>query len=143
MHRGRRQRSGGVPPRGKAQKTLAHRLRAYAAGAAADFRDVCVNVGELTAFQRAVLACCREIPYGQTVTYGELAARAGFPGAARAVGNCMAANPVPLIVPCHRVVRGSGGLGRYSAPGGTRMKKRLLELEAAAAGPFDGRAAGR
>jgi methylated-DNA-[protein]-cysteine S-methyltransferase len=64
------------------------------------------------------------------LTYGELAAKAGYPGAARAVGNCMAANRIPLLIPCHRVVCAGGRLGSYSAPGGTVTKRRLLALEA-------------
>ena len=72
---------------------------------------------------------CRRIPYGRTMSYAELAAKAGSPNAARAVGNCMAGNRIPLIVPCHRVVCSDGRLGSYSAPGGTRMKRRLLDLE--------------
>jgi methylated-DNA-[protein]-cysteine S-methyltransferase len=114
------------PPR---NEPLVCRLQAFACGAPVDFSDVPIDVGGLSEFQRRVVRCCRRIPYGQTLSYGELAAQAGSPGAARAVGNCMAANPVPLIVPCHRVVRADGCLGSYSAPGGTRTKKRLLALE--------------
>jgi methylated-DNA-[protein]-cysteine S-methyltransferase len=108
---------------------LVRRLQAYACGAPVDFSDVPIDVGRLSEFERRVVRCCRQIPYGQTLSYGELAAWAGSPRAARAVGNCMAANPVPLIVPCHRVVRADGRLGSYSAPGGTRTKRRLLALE--------------
>jgi methylated-DNA-[protein]-cysteine S-methyltransferase len=109
---------------------LVRRLQAYASGVRDEFRDVEVDPGPLTEFQRRVLDHCRRIPYGRRLTYGELATRAGYPGAARAVGRCMASNRVPLIVPCHRVVAASGGLGGYSARGGLRMKRRLLELEA-------------
>lgn len=109
------------------------RLCAYANGEVDDLCDIQVELRELTTFQRRVLSECRKIPYGATVSYGELAARAGRPGAARAVGNTMALNPLPLIVPCHRVVPSSGKLGRYSAPGGTRTKQALLDLEAAGA----------
>jgi methylated-DNA-[protein]-cysteine S-methyltransferase len=66
------------------------------------------------------------------MTYGALAATAGHPRAARAVGNCMAGNCVPLIVPCHRVVRAGGDIGPYSAAEGSATKRRLLEMEAAA-----------
>ena len=92
--------------------------------------DVRIDPGQLTSFQRRVLEQCRRIPYGHTVSYAELAAKAGFPRAARAVGNCMAGNRIPLIIPCHRVVCAGGRLGSYSAPGGTGMKRRLLALEA-------------
>ena len=104
-------------------------LQAYAAGRRDTLTDIPVDLGQLSDFQRHVFTACRGIPYGRTISYAELAARAGFPGAARAVGNCMAANPIPLVVPCHRVVRSDGRLGAYSAPGGTEMKRRLLEFE--------------
>jgi methylated-DNA-[protein]-cysteine S-methyltransferase len=83
----------------------------------------------LTEFQQKVQKLCRQIPFGTTMTYGELAAKAGAPGAARAVGICMARNCFPLVVPCHRVVPAGGRLGNYSAPGGTETKQRLLDME--------------
>jgi methylated-DNA-[protein]-cysteine S-methyltransferase len=121
----RRARQGGGNP------ALAARLRAYASGSPDDFLDLPVHLGaDLTPFRRRVLSCCRQIPLGTTVSYGQLAAQAGAPGAGRAVGNCMAANRIPLVIPCHRVI-GSGGILRgYSGPGGLRMKRRLLDLEA-------------
>jgi methylated-DNA-[protein]-cysteine S-methyltransferase len=85
----------------------------------------------LSDFQRAVVGHCRRIPPGQTLTYGQLAARVGRPRAARAVGRVMATNRFPLIVPCHRVVAAGGVLGGFSAPQGLAMKKRLLAAEAA------------
>ncbi len=109
---------------------LARRLQAYAAGAADDFRDVEIDVQAHTPFQRRVLRACRRIALGSTRSYGELAAEAGAPGAARAVGNCMAHNRVPLVVPCHRVIGAGGKLHGFSASGGISMKRRLLELEA-------------
>ncbi len=80
-----------------------------------------------TAFQCRVWEELRRIPYGRTRTYGEVAAAIGKPGAARAVGHACATNPVPLVVPCHRVVRGDGGLGGYGL--GIKRKKKLLEKE--------------
>ena len=71
------------------------------------------------------------MPRGETVSYAELAGRAGSPNAARAVGGVMAGNRVPLLVPCHRVVGAGGRLGGFSAPTGVELKKRLLALEAA------------
>lgn len=109
---------------------LAKRLQAYAAGGLDDFRDVALDLDRYTAFQRRVIQRCRRIAFGATMTYGELAAAAGSPLAARAVGNCMARNPTPLVVPCHRVVGAGGGLGGYSACDGVRTKLRLLEQEA-------------
>jgi methylated-DNA-[protein]-cysteine S-methyltransferase len=111
------------------QQGLARRLDAYAQGVPMDFCDMALDPGPMTAFQSRVSQLCRGIPYGKTLTYGQLAALAGVPGAARAVGNCMASNPIPLLIPCHRVVRASGGPGSYSAPGGGRVKQRLLMME--------------
>jgi len=108
---------------------LARRLGAYASGRADDFRDVAIDPGPQTKFQSRVILACRQIPCGETLTYSELAAAAGYPGAARAVGNCMAANRIPLVVPCHRVVGADGRLRGYSGPGGLRTKLRLLEIE--------------
>ncbi len=109
---------------------LLRRLQAFASGVSDDFRDVQLEPSRPSEFRRRVTRRCRRIPYGQTLTYGELAAAAGSPGAARAVGNCMAANRFPLIVPCHRVVAADGHIGHFSAPGGTGMKRRLLAMEA-------------
>jgi methylated-DNA-[protein]-cysteine S-methyltransferase len=112
------------------QPPLVRRLQAYAQGKSKDdFHDVQLDLGRLSVFQRRVMQLCRKIPFGTTFSYQQLAAQAGSPLAYRAVGNCMAGNKIPVIIPCHRVVLTSGGLGSYSAPGGVRMKKRLLTLE--------------
>jgi methylated-DNA-[protein]-cysteine S-methyltransferase len=108
---------------------LIQRLRAYAEGKADDFQDITIDLAERTPFQRKVLSLCRRIPFGKTMTYGELASRAGAPRAARAVGSCMAQNRIPLVIPCHRVVPSGGRYGNFSAPGGVEMKRRLLEME--------------
>ena len=78
-------------------------------------------------FRRSVLEELRLVPRGKTVSYGELAARAGNPKAARAVGTACARNPIPIVVPCHRVLPGTGALGNYG--GGPERKRALLELE--------------
>ncbi len=78
-------------------------------------------------FRRSVLEQTAGIPYGETVTYGEVAGRAGSPGASRAAGSALANNPLPIVVPCHRVLRSDGEIGAYL--GGTGMKRALLELE--------------
>jgi methylated-DNA-[protein]-cysteine S-methyltransferase len=109
--------------------SLARRLQAYAAGSTVSFDDVPVEIQDRTSFQVRVLECCRNIGRGQTISYGELARLAGRPGAARAVGNVMAGNRCPLVIPCHRVVHADGRIGRFSAPQGARLKRRLLELE--------------
>jgi methylated-DNA-[protein]-cysteine S-methyltransferase len=109
---------------------LAERIQEYFAGTPDDFRDVPIAAAWSTAFQRAVIAAVRQVRYGQTTTYGELAARAKHPGAARAVGQVMATNPVPLLVPCHRVLGAGGAVGGFSAPTGLSLKRRLLQIEA-------------
>ncbi|MDX1948156.1 MAG: methylated-DNA--[protein]-cysteine S-methyltransferase [Pirellulaceae bacterium] len=108
---------------------LAERLAAYAAGEAVSLADVPLDLSHLTPFQRKVALACRRIPRGKTRTYGELAAIAGAPGAARAVGSVMSHNRFPLIIPCHRVLGAAGSLGGYSAPDGLATKRRLLALE--------------
>lgn len=110
---------------------LVERLCEYALGAGVDLSDVEIDVDHLTPFERRVVTRCRAIPYGQTQSYGQLARQCGSAGAARAVGNAMAHNRYPLIVPCHRVVHAGGGLGGFSAPAGTQMKRRLLAMECA------------
>lgn len=110
------------------------RLQRFADGEPVDFRDVPVALDYLSAFQRRVVKACRAIPTGEQRTYGQLAAAAGSPGAARAVGQVMATNRVPLVVPCHRVVASGGGRGGFSAPQGLAMKRRLLAMEAATTG---------
>lgn len=82
-------------------------------------------------FHRKVYRKLCKVPAGKTVTYAELARLAGSPGAARAVGQAMAKNPWPIIIPCHRVVAGNGKLGGYSGRGGPATKRALLALEGA------------
>ena len=82
-----------------------------------------------SAFRQKVYARVRNIPSGQTLAYGEIAAQAGSPGGGRAVGQAMAANRFPLIIPCHRVISGNGGIGGFSSDIG--LKKYLLRLEGA------------
>lgn len=107
-------------------------LREYFAGQRQDF-DVPLDLPPLEPATRAVLAALQTVPYGTTITYGELASRSGTGLPARAIGSIMGANPVPLVIPCHRVVAGDG-LGGYSGgdPGqGVATKRWLLELEGA------------
>jgi methylated-DNA-[protein]-cysteine S-methyltransferase len=104
---------------------VATQLDEYFAGDRTAF-DVAMDL-EGTEFQRAVWMQLCAIPYGRTISYGELARRVGNPKAARAVGTANGHNPVALIVPCHRVIAGDGGIGGYG--GGTARKSLLLELE--------------
>jgi methylated-DNA-[protein]-cysteine S-methyltransferase len=108
---------------------LVDRLKSYAAGKVVDFGDVRIDDRHLTPFGRKITSACRQIARGGTKTYGELATRCGSPGAARAVGQVMARNRYPLVVPCHRVLAAGGVLGGFSAPQGLTMKRRLLALE--------------
>ncbi len=102
-------------------------LREYFAGERSRF-DLPVDLSALSPFQRRVLETAfRTIPFGQVVPYAELARRIGKPKAARAVGGALGRNPVAIVVPCHRIVRGDGGLGGYG--GGVEFKERLLALE--------------
>jgi methylated-DNA-[protein]-cysteine S-methyltransferase len=128
---------------GSAISRLADRLRHYAAGGIEDFSDIRIDLAHLSGFSLRVAQLCREVPYGETISYGELARRAGSAGGGRAVGRVMAQNRLPLLVPCHRVVAADGRLGGFSAPGKTVTKRRLLAMEAAAVGhpgcwPSDG-----
>ena len=105
-------------------------LIAYLSGSREPLRTP-VDLRHLTPFLREVYEALATVPYGATITYGELAALAGHPAKARAVGQAMHRNPVPIFVPCHRVVAARGGLGGWSGPMG--WKERLLLLEGAAA----------
>jgi len=88
-----------------------------------------LDLSGLSVFTREVLNLTCSIPWGEVASYGELASRLGNPKAARAVGGALARNPIPLIIPCHRVVASDGSLHGYSASGGIALKERLLQLE--------------
>ncbi len=105
------------------------RLRKHLAGKPDALTDVKLDLSRQSVFGAKVARALRRVPPGRTVTYGELAKRVGAPGAARAVGRVMAANPLSLLVPCHRVLPASGGLGGFSATGGVALKARLLHAE--------------
>jgi methylated-DNA-[protein]-cysteine S-methyltransferase len=108
---------------------IVHQLRAYFAGERRTF-DVQVDLRHLTPFHRRVLMAAAKVPAGQVVSYGEIARRIGRPRGSRAVGQALGRNPVPIVVPCHRVVA-AGGLGGYT--GGLDIKRKLLRLEGALA----------
>jgi methylated-DNA-[protein]-cysteine S-methyltransferase len=104
------------------------RLMAHLAGQAQALGDIPLDLSDLTPFQRRVAEVLRATQPGQTISYGEVALLAGRPGAARAVGQAVKANPVLILVPCHRVVaaNGPGGWGAFGSP---ERKAALLELE--------------
>jgi len=99
-----------------------------------DLADIPVDLSELSPFQRRLYETLRTVPPGATISYGELATRLGDDVSARDVGEAMGQNPVPIIVPCHRVVATGGKLGGFSAAGGVATKVRLLEIEGAQVG---------
>jgi len=105
---------------------LIGRFQAYFSGQRVDFPDK-LDLSGATPFQGEVWQAARHIPYGQTRTYAWLAAQVGNPGAVRAVGQALGRNPLPIIIPCHRVLASDGGLGGFS--GGLEMKRLLLTLE--------------
>jgi O-6-methylguanine DNA methyltransferase len=111
-------------------RTLQKQITAYFEGECVNFnRDVPLVLDGFSSFGNSVLTACRAIEFGQTITYGQLANKSGQPNASRAVGSTLAKNPLPLIIPCHRVVRSDGKMGGFSAPGGIAFKKKMLELE--------------
>jgi len=124
----------GNPPSPVAE-TIAAAIR-YFAGEHMDFSAVQLDIGDQSPFFTAIYDALRRVGYGQTTTYGTLATQLGAgPQASRDVGQAMANNPVPLIIPCHRVLAANGKLGGFSAPGGANAKLRMLALEGVQLGP--------
>lgn len=110
-------------------RPLARQVQDYLEGKRTRF-DVELDLSHVTPFRRNVLLECARIPRGQVATYADLARRVGSPLAYRAVGHTMATNPIPIVIPCHRVVGSSGSLTGFG--GGIDMKRKLLALEGAA-----------
>lgn len=124
---------GVAPPGRRDDSALAEavtQLSAYFTGVRHEFTLPLSPAG--TPFQRAVWEALRDIPYGETTTYGAIAARVGRPSAVRAVGAAIGRNPIAIVIPCHRVIGASGQLTGYA--GGLAAKRALLDLEALAAG---------
>jgi methylated-DNA-[protein]-cysteine S-methyltransferase len=105
------------------------KLQHYFAATRTDLSNIPLDLTGVSEFFCTIYAEMRTLGWGEIVTYGELAARVGSPGAAQAVGQAMGRNPVPIIVPCHRVLASGNKLGGFSAPGGTRSKLWLLDME--------------
>ncbi|MFQ6035247.1 MAG: methylated-DNA--[protein]-cysteine S-methyltransferase [Sedimentisphaerales bacterium] len=109
---------------------LQEQITAYFEGAYVDFSQaVGIVLNGFSPFSSSVLCACRRIRFGQVVTYSALAQEIGRPTAVRAVGGALAKNPLPLIIPCHRVIRSDGKIGGFSAPGVKNLKAKLLKLE--------------
>lgn len=112
-------------------KEIIRRVQKHLQGDLQDFRDIPVILEGVSPFVLKVYEAAREIPPGQTVTYADLANTLGQPAAARAVGQALGRNPIPLIIPCHRVLAAHGKPGGFSAPGGRATKAKLLAIEGA------------
>jgi methylated-DNA-[protein]-cysteine S-methyltransferase len=108
---------------------LITKIKRFAADKMVDWGEVPLAFGQQSDFQKKVQRACQKIPRGEVRSYGELAAAAGSPGAARAVGSVMRMNRFPLVIPCHRVVASGGKVGGFSCPAGVEMKEKLLALE--------------
>ena len=104
-------------------------LQRYFEGKPESLADIRLDLTATSTAYRRIYAATRAVGWGRTATYGDIARRIGEPGAARAVGQAMSRNPVPIIVPCHRILASGGRMGGFSAYGGTLTKQRLLELE--------------
>jgi methylated-DNA-[protein]-cysteine S-methyltransferase len=114
------------------QPELVARILAYAEGARDNFADVPLDLGAVPETNRRIYEHIRELSWGETTSYGAIARWLGDVALSRAVGAAMGANPIPLIVPCHRVLAADGRTGGFSSPNGVRMKMELLALEKAA-----------
>lgn len=125
-------------PRGHGKRAI-DAMRAHLGGALDPLHHVAFDDARLPAFHRAVYEALRRVPPGETIGYGELADLAGSPGAARAVGQAVGRNPVPIVVPCHRVLASGGRDGGFSAYGGVATKKRILAIEGVTLAPRSAR----
>jgi methylated-DNA-[protein]-cysteine S-methyltransferase len=102
----------------------------YYKGIYVDFAKIEVELDSLTPFAKEILTACRQVTYGQTASYGLLAELANHPNASRAVGTALAGNPIPLIIPCHRIIKSDGQIGNFSAGKGSQTKQKMLDLAA-------------
>ena len=113
----------------RAVAAVIDKIEDYAEGEPVDFSDVKLDLADLPEFHRRAYEALLKIKWGATTTYGALARELGDVGLSRAVGQAMGANPIPLIIPCHRVLASNGRAGGFSAPGGANAKARMLALE--------------
>jgi methylated-DNA-[protein]-cysteine S-methyltransferase len=110
-------------------RAVMDKVASLMAGGCVDLSDTPVDLTDMPMFPRRVLEFIRPLPAGRTTTYGEIARALGEPGAAQAVGQALGRNPIPVIIPCHRVLGANGWRGGFSAPGGVDTKTRLLLAE--------------
>jgi methylated-DNA-[protein]-cysteine S-methyltransferase len=110
-------------------------LKRYCAGETVDFSGVPVDLDGVDGFRLAIYRAARRLGFGQTTTYGGLAEEAGHKGRAQETGKALGQNPVPIVVPCHRILAAGNRIGGFSAPGGAAAKERLLAMEGVRVGP--------
>ena len=122
--------AGEAPPPPEVQQAI-EQMVALLCGASSDLSAIALDMDQVPAFHRRVYEVARAIPPGMTLSYGDVAARVGAPGAARAVGQALGRNPFPIVVPCHRVLAAGGKIGGFSAQGGVVTKRRMLAIEGA------------
>ncbi len=113
---------------GKGTEGVQRALKRYFVGKRVDF-DFPLDLSSYSDFQRRVWEVARTIPYGEVRSYQWVSSKLGNPRGGRAVGSALGRNPVPVIVPCHRVIRADGKLGGFSGPGGIKLKRKMLALE--------------
>lgn len=118
----------------RAVEAVINLIEDYAEGNVVEFRDVRLDLQGVPEFHRRAYELLLDYGWGQTTTYGELARALGDVTLSRAVGQAMGSNPIPLIIPCHRVLDSNGKAGGFSAPGGAESKVRMLALEGVAVG---------
>ena len=111
------------------QEDLILKIKEYFRGKKIDFSDWRLNLEKYTIFQRKIMQVVQKIPYGETKSYKWVAQTSGYPRAYRAVGNTMRNNPLPLVIPCHRVIKSDGGLGGFSGKEGIAYKKKMIDFE--------------
>jgi O-6-methylguanine DNA methyltransferase len=122
--------AGEAAPPAEARQAI-ERMAALLRGEASDLSTIALDMDGVPEFHRRVYEAARDIPPGNTLSYGDIARRVGAPGAARAVGQALGRNPFPIIVPCHRVLAAGGKIGGFSAQGGVTTKRRMLTIEGA------------
>ena len=115
----------------RGDRIIERQIKEYLAGRRRSF-DLNMDLSTLSDFERRVLRQARRVPFGATVSYGDLARRVRRPGAARAVGNALRKNPLAIVVPCHRIIRSDGSLGGYCGRSAVADKQRLLSHESRA-----------